>query len=247
MRLKDTKTINYILSFLIIVIVWEIFGLIANNNIFPPVHTILMNILKDFKSQIIVHALFSLKRIIIGILFSLIIGVPLGIAMGYFERIDRIFSPLMYFSYPIPKIALLPIVMLVLGLGESTKIVMILLITFFPVVVNIRDDVRNMSSEVYYPMTSLGASNLQIVKEIVLPGIIPTILTSIRIGIGTAISVLFFTENFGTEYGMGYFIMDSWMRVNYIQMYSGIIVLSLIGLSFFIIIDIVENLICKWK
>ena len=207
----------------------------------------LINIFKDFKSQIIIHALFSLKRIIIGIMLTLAIGVPLGVAMGYFKRVDRLFSPLMYFSYPIPKIALLPIVMLILGLGESTKIVMILLITFFPVVVNIRDDVRNISSEVYYPMVSLGASNLQILKEIVLPGIIPTILTSIRIGIGTAISILFFTENFGTEYGMGYFIMDSWMRVNYVQMYSGIIVLSLLGLSFFIVIDIMENLICGWK
>ena len=247
MRFKETKTTNYVLFFLLVIIVWELLGLIINNNIFPPIHIILMNVIKDFKSQIVIHAFFSLKRIIIGILLTLALGVPLGVAMGYFERADRLFSPLMYFSYPIPKIALLPIVMLILGLGESTKIVMILLITFFPVVVNTRDDVRNISSEIYYPMISLGASNLQIIKEIVLPGIIPTILTSIRIGIGTAISVLFFTENFGTEYGMGYFIMDSWMRVNYIQMYSGIIVLSLIGLTFFIVIDAMENLICKWK
>ncbi|MBU3114201.1 ABC transporter permease [Clostridium lacusfryxellense] len=137
--------------------------------------------------------------------------------------------------------------MLIFGLGDFTKIVMIFLITFFPVVVNIKDEVKNIPQEVFYPMYSLGATNLQIIKEIILPGTIKSILTSIRIGIGTAISVLFFTENFGTEYGMGYFIMDSWMRINYIQMYSGILILSLIGLLFFILIDFLEGLLCPWR
>ena len=152
--------------------------------------------------------------------------------MGYFKKIDLILSPIIYFSYPIPKIALLPIVMLIFGLGDLTKIVMIFLITFFPVVVNIKDEVKNIPEDVFYTMYSLGATNIQIIKEIVFPGSLKAILTSLRISIGTAISVLFFTENFGTEYGMGYFIMDSWMRINYIQMYSGILILSIIGLFF---------------
>jgi len=167
--------------------------------------------------------------------------------MGYFKKIDLILSPIVYFNYPVPKIALLPIVMLIFGLGDSTKIVMIFLITFFPVVVNIRDEVKNIPEEVFYPMYSLGATNYQIAKEIIFPGILKAILTSLRLSIGTAISVLFFTENFGTEYGMGYFIMDSWMRINYIQMYSGILILSIIGLLFFIIIDIAEVIFCPWK
>jgi NitT/TauT family transport system permease protein len=63
----------------------------------------------------------------------------------------------------------------------------------------------------------------------------------------TAISVLFFTETFGTQYGMGYFIMDAWMRVNYLEMYSGIVVLSVIGLVLFISIDFVERHMCSWQ
>jgi NitT/TauT family transport system permease protein len=246
MRLKEYKLINFIITFIIIFGLWQIIAMLFNNPLFPPLHSIIINIFRTFRSDIAIHVLYSFNRIILGLLFTLSIGIPVGILMGYLKRIDLMLSPIIYFNYPIPKIALLPIVMLIFGLGDLTKIVMIFLITFFPVVVNIRDEVKNIPEEVFYPMYSLGATNYQIVKEIVFPGVLKAILTSLRIGIGTAISVLFFTENFGTEYGMGYFIMDSWMRVNYIEMYSGILILSIIGLFFFIIIDVLEGVLCPW-
>lgn len=247
MSLKEYKLTNYIIAFFIIFGLWQIIAMIINKPLFPPPYAIIINIITTFKSDIAIHVVYSFNRIIVGLLFTLAIGVPSGILMGYFKKIDSIFSPIIYFNYPIPKIALLPIVMLIFGLGDLTKIMMIFLITFFPVVVNIRDEVKNIPEEVFYPLYSLGATNFQIIKEIIFPGILKALLTSLRIGIGTAISVLFFTENFGTEYGMGYFIMDSWMRINYIQMYSGILILSIIGLFFFIITDVLEGIFCPWR
>ncbi|WP_291633945.1 ABC transporter permease [Clostridium sp.] len=247
MRLKEYKLVNYVIAFFIIFGLWQMISLLINKPLFPSPYAILINIFITFRTGIAIHAVYSLNRIILGLLFTLSIGIPVGILMGYFEKIDLIFSPIIYFNYPIPKIALLPIIMLIFGLGDLTKIVMIFLITFFPVVVNIRDEVKNIPEEVFYPMYSVGATNFQIIREIVFPGILKAILTSLRISIGTAISVLFFTENFGTEYGMGYFIMDSWMRINYIQMYSGIFILSIIGLFLFIIIDVLEGILCPWR
>ena len=247
MRLKEYKLGNFVTAFFIIFALWQIFAMIINKPLFPPPYAIIINIFETFHSQISIHVLYSFIRIMVGLLFTLVIGIPVGILMGYFKKIDVILSPIVYFNYPVPKIALLPIIMLIFGLGDLTKIAMIFLITFFPVVVNIKDEVKNIPEEVFYPMYSLGATNFQIIKEIILPGTIKSILTSLRIGIGTAISVLFFTENFGTEYGMGYFIMDSWMRINYIQMYSGILILSIIGLLFFIFIDFLETLLCPWR
>lgn len=246
MRLKEYKGISFVYAFVLIFILWQIIGMTLDKAIFPTPLRIIANIGKTFQSQIAIHAIYSLRRIVVGILLTLLVGIPLGILMGHFKKVDSILSPILYFNYPIPKIALLPIVMLLFGLGELTKIIMIFMITFFPVVINIRDEVRNIPEEVLYPMYSLGAGTVQIINEIILPATIPAILTSLRIGIGTAISVLFFTENFGTEYGMGYFIMDSWMRINYIQMYSGILILSSIGLIFFITIDLLEVNICSW-
>ena len=247
MRLKEYKLANFAIPLLIIFALWQIMAMVINKPLFPPPYAIIINIFSTFKSDIAIHVVYSLNRIIVGLLFTLAIGIPVGILMGYFKKVDIICSPIIYFNYPVPKIALLPIVMLIFGLGDLTKIVMIFLITFFPVVVNIRDEVKNIPEEVFYPMYSLGATNFQIIKEIIFPGILKALLTSLRIGIGTAISVLFFTENFGTEYGMGYFIMDSWMRINYIQMYSGILILSVIGLFFFILTDILEGIFCPWK
>ena len=247
MRLKEYKGLRLACTIIFMLLIWQIIATAIAKPIFPTPLNVFVNISKTFQNEMAIHVLYSLRRIIMGILFTLILGIPLGILMGYFKNIDSILSPILYFNYPIPKIALLPIVMLLFGLGEITKVIMIFLITFFPIVVNIRDEVKNIPEEVFYPMYSLGASEFEIISEIIFPGIIPAILTSLRIGIGTAISVLFFTENFGTEYGMGYFIMDSWMRINYIEMYSGILILSIVGLIFFITIDILETMLCPWK
>jgi NitT/TauT family transport system permease protein len=167
--------------------------------------------------------------------------------MGYFTRCDRALSPIIYLIYPIPKIALLPMVMLLLGLGDSAKIFMISLIIVFQVIVAVRDGVKSIPKETYYPLYSLGAGFAAISREILIPASLPKFLTALRIAMATAISVLFFTETFGTQYGMGYFIMDSWMRVNYLEMYSGIVVLSGIGLMLFGAIDWLEGRLCNWQ
>ena len=162
--------------------------------------------------------------------------------MGYYKKCDKILAPIVYLTYPIPKIALLPILMLLAGIGELPKVIMIFLIVIFQVLVAIRDSIKTIPKEMFFPLYSLGASFRQIFLNILWPAVLPNFITSLRVAMGTAISVLFFTETFGTKYGMGYFIMDSWLRVNYLDMYAGIVVLSLIGLFLFGFLDLVENL-----
>ncbi|WP_434630494.1 ABC transporter permease [Thermoanaerobacterium thermosaccharolyticum] len=193
-----------------------------------------------------IHVEYSLFRILMGIALSLIVGVPTGIVMGYFRKVDKLLSPIVYLIYPIPKIALLPVVMLIFGLGEMSKIFMIAVIVVFQVIVSLRDAVKGIPENMYYSIYSLGGSLFQLLREVIIPASLINILTSIRVALGTAISVLFFTETFGTEYGIGYFIMDSWMRVNYLDMYSGIIVLSLMGIVLFSIIDFLEFIFYRW-
>jgi NitT/TauT family transport system permease protein len=96
-------------------------------------------------------------------------------------------------------------------------------------------------------LISLGANKRQMLRWIILPSILPEMLTSLRVTVGTALSVLFFTETFGTDKGMGFYIVDAWMRLAYTQMYVGILILSLIGFILFFTIDRVEKKICKWK
>jgi NitT/TauT family transport system permease protein len=245
--LRESKRYVYLTGFVITILLWYVASMLLKTPIIPSPIIVFINLFKIFNSAILIHLMYSLWRIAAGVLISILIGIPLGLCMGYFKTADRILSPIIYFTYPVPKIALLPVVMLLLGLGDASKILMLVIIIIFQIIVSSRDAVKDIPRELYYSMISLGASRLKIFKEIVLPASAAGILTSIRISLGTAVSILFFTETFGTEYGMGYFIMDSWTRINYVDMYTGIVILSLMGFFLFVLIDILEKLICPWK
>jgi NitT/TauT family transport system permease protein len=241
------KRIDLIAALVVLIAAWYAISLIWHIPIIPSPVEVFYKFFEILPSKLGVHALYSLWRIAAGIALSLVIGVPIGLCMGYFSEFDRISSPVVYFLYPIPKIALLPVVMLLLGLGEASKITMIVLIIVFQIIVTVRDAVKGIPKEMYYSLISLGAKRGNIFSDIIIPASLPEVVTSMRVGLGTAISVLFFTETFGTEYGIGYFIMDAWMRVNYLEMYSGIVMLSIIGFAVFSTIDVAEHILCRWK
>ena len=115
------------------------------------------------------------------------------------------------------------------------------------VIIAVRDAVRAIPQQTYMPLLSLGASLFSIFRHVLWPASLPKFITAVRVAMATAISVLFFTETFGSQYGLGYFIMDAWLRVNYLEMYAGIVVLSLLGLLLFSMLDFIEMRICRWQ
>ena len=234
-------------GFIILLSLWYILSAIINLPILPSPIVVIRNIFAGFLGLISIHAASSLFRIAAGLVMGVAFGLPLGIAMGYFKNVRKILSPVVYLAYPVPKIALLPGVMLAFGVGEISKIVIIFLIIFFQIVVAVRDAVQAIPAETYYPLYSLGASFKDVFLNVLFPASLPKFLTSLRVAMATAISVLFFTETFGTVHGMGYFIMDAWQRVNYVDMYSGIVVLSSMGLALFLLLDMAERIFCDWQ
>lgn len=193
------------------------------------------------------HLSASMYRLLLGIPIALLIGLSLALAIFRYRRLGRILSSFTYLAYPIPKIALLPIVLLIAGLGDVGKVSMIVLILLFQVIVNVRDSLFSIPKEHFVIASSLGASPAKVARHILLPSILPALFSSLRVAIGVSISVLFVTETYGTERGMGYFIIDAWMRFNYLDMYGGIVLLSLAGFILFILTDLLEILCCPWK
>ncbi len=238
--------LSYLIGACALLALWYLIAQAAELPILPSPERVAERLAGIFLSDIAVHGAYSLWRITAGLCLAILIGFPLGMIMGYFPRADRYLAPIVYLTYPIPKIALLPILMLLAGLGEMSKILMIFLIIVFQVVVAVRDGIHAIPKEIYEPLVSLGASFGEIFREILWPASLPKFLTAVRVAMATAISVLFFTETFGTQYGIGYFIMDAWLRVNYLDMYAGIIVLSGIGLLLFGLLDFVEYQTCRW-
>ncbi len=237
---------NVLFSLTILFLLWGMISLYTQMTIIVSPISVLQKIFVIFYPTLVVHSVYSLGRMMIGIIIAIITGVSMGIGMGYFKILDKFFSPIVYMTYPIPKIALLPILMVLCGLGEVSKVMMIVLIILFQVIIGVRDGVKDIAKEIYEPLISVGATHKDIILQIVLPACLPKLFTSLRIAMATAISVLFFTETFGTTYGMGFFIMDAWMRVNYIEMYAGIMVLSFIGFALFFTFDVIEKKCCGW-
>lgn len=193
------------------------------------------------------HLSASLWRILLGLLFSLILALITALGMFRFRKAGRIMGAVVYFSYPVPKLALLPVVMLLAGLGDVAKVTMIVLIILFQLIVAIRDSLSQIPRENFLMLTSLGASETQILRHLLLPSVIPDVLSALRVAVGTAISVLFVTETYGTDRGMGYYIVDAWMRVDYQDMYAGIVLLSLTGFLLFLLLDLAEKALTPWR
>lgn len=228
-------------------ILWWVVAVVFQNKALPnpiDVFAILPQTMTDGMAS---HAIASLRRVVIGTAIAMAIGLVFGILTAKSKQLNTIIEPLLYLSYPVPKLALLPIVMILFGLGETTKIIMIVLIIVFQLIISIRDAVRRIPKENYYVLSSLGAKPIHYIRHIVLPGILPELFSALRVTVGIAISVLFVTETFGTDEGWGFFIVDAWMRLDYLTMYAGIVTISIIGFVLFLLIDVADALFCRWN
>lgn len=230
----------------IVVLFWYILHLTVSSSAIPSPYKTLLNFIEIFLSTLSLHLLVSLARITTAILISLVFGSLIGLWIGMSEKADELITPIVYILYPLPKIAFLPILMILFGLGNTPKVVLIIIIIIFQIIVAARDGVREIPKELFYSVTSLGLNKSQIYRHLIIPAVLPKIITALRISVGVSISVLFFGENFATTYGIGYFIMNSWLMVNYVEMFSGILALSIMGFLIFKLIDILENKLCGW-
>ena len=237
----------YSLGFIYTNLIWAFLFMIIAKPIIPNPIDVYCSFTSIFQDRLVIHMLVSIGRILAGIAISLIIGIAIGYALTESKTWSSLLTPLVYFTYPVPKTALLPIIMLIFGLGDCSKITLIVLIIVFQVIVTVRDSIINISKEYIDCAGNLGASKTQTFYYVIIPSILPGVLTSIRLSIGTALAVLFFAEGYGTSMGLGYFILDAWSIIDYVKMFRGIIVLGLVGVSLFIIIDWLENRLLDWR
>lgn len=228
-----------------LILLWQIFAMFIGRKVFPPFFTVIDAFVKNI-SVILNHTLYSSYRLFAGVILAVFIGMPTGIIIGYFKKLSELLSPVIYLIAPIPKIALLPLIMLFFGIGDGSKIFIIFIIMFFQVVVAAHDAVKNISEYYFVPLKTVKAGHKAILLHIVFPAALPEMFTSIRIGLATGISVLFFAETFGTVWGLGFYIMDMWMRLDYTRMYAGIIVLGLLGLISVNLVNRIQKSICHW-
>ena len=226
---------------------WEIVALVLQRDILPAPTDVLVAFVTQLPRGLGWHFVVSAWRVVASIALSVALAAPAGLVLGQYPRVNRFFAPFIYLTYPIPKIVFLPIVLLFLGISDASKIVVIFLILFFQVLVVVRDQAAAIRQELLYSVRSLGAGRRALLRFVYLPATLPAVLTSVRLSIGTAIAVLFFTESFATNAGLGYYvIIDTFSRVAYPEMYAGVVAMSLLGLVLYFIVDYLERAWCPY-
>lgn len=237
-----------IAAFLVIILGWHLSATVLAKPFLPgPLPSFTRMVMRITDGRLTLHLAASGFRIGMALLVSGPVSFVLGLASGRIKAFDRIISPLVYIFHPLPKIAFLPILMLLAGLGDTTKIILICLVIAGQLYLGARDSARQCDPATVESIRSLGATGWQVFRHVLIPSSLPDLFSSLRVALGTSIAVLFFSETFASESGIGYYIMDSWARVDYPDMYAGILSLSLVSLLLYGFMDLSERFLCPWK
>jgi NitT/TauT family transport system permease protein len=232
---------------LILLVAWQLLAWLLRADILPGPVAVAQALVREIPRGLGRDFLVSAWRVIASIVISMLVAVPVGLMLGQSQQLNQLISPIVYILYPIPKIVFLPIILLFLGIGNSSKVFIIFLILFFQILVVVRDHASNLRPELIYSVRSLGAGRRALFRFVFLPATLPAALTALRVGVGTAIAVLFFAESFATTSGLGYYIIvESWGRLAYPEMYAGVIAMSVLGLVLYFIIDWLERRLAPW-
>ena len=241
-----SKVGGYVFAVVFIVAGWWITALAVNSPALPtPAQTV--EVLGSNVDVLIPFFWTSAYRVVASLLIGTILAVPIAQLCARSRVLDGLFAPVLYLLYPIPKVLLLPILLVLFGLADAPKIVLISLTVFFQVLVAVRDAVKAVPESALISVRALGGSAWDEYRHVYVPATLPAVFTSLRIGVGTAIAVLFIAEAMAGSTGLGYFIMQSWSMVNYPRMFAGIIALALLGLVLYAVFDLLERRLTRWR
>jgi ABC-type nitrate/sulfonate/bicarbonate transport system permease component len=242
------KRRDLVYAVLALLAAWQIASWLVNLPILPAPLVVARAFIQGLYGNLIEHFLASLWRVTASTLLSILLAVPAGLVLGQSRRLNNLFSPIIYLLYPIPKVVLVPLVLLFFGIGDIPKILIITMVLFFQILVLVRDQAASIRPELIQSVRSLGAGRRALFRFVYLPASIPAVLTALRQSVGTAVAVLYIAELFATQYGLGYYIyFNGSTLLNYPAMYAGIVALSLMGLGLYFAVDWLERKLAPWQ
>ena len=245
---RKLKFSDAVLGLLMFLFFWQVLAWVVRRPIMPSPVVVLPLFFTSIFGELGLHLLASTGRVLAAIGVAVITAVPVGLGLGQVPKLDRIFSPLIAIVYPIPKIVFLPVIYVLMGITDLSKIFLIALIIFFQILVVVRDEAANLHPELILSVRSLGAGRRALFRYVYFPASLPAVLTALRVSTATAIAVLFIAEQSLTTYGLGYFIVvETYQVLRYPQMYTGILAMSLLGLSLYFIFNNLELRIYRYR
>lgn len=237
-----------IIGLLMFFAIWQVLAWIIRRPIMPSPLEVLPIFGASLFGNLGIHFLASTGRVLAAIGVAVVTAVPIGLGLGQLPKVNRIFAPLIAIVYPIPKIVFLPVIYVLMGITDISKIFLIALIIFFHILVVVRDEAANLHPELILSVRSLGAGRRALFRYVYFPASLPAVLTALRVSVGTAIAVLFIAEQSLTTYGLGYYIVvETYQVLRYPEMYAGILAMSLLGLVLYFVIYNLELKVNRYR
>lgn len=189
----------------------------------------------------------SMLRVLIGVSLAFCVAVPAGLLIGRFPAIDRLTDWSIQFFRAIPPISLIPLAMLFFGIGDTPAIVLIFLSALWPLLINTIFGVRGIERTLLKVATAARASEVLILRDIILPAAMPSILTGLRLAIGGGWLTVVTAEMIAVKSGLGYMILNAQMTFRTELIFAGIIVIGAIGLLGDQAVRLLRQRVCRWQ
>ena len=249
-RQNKMKKLLTIASPIIMLLLWEFLSRTAIiNPIFFPAPSLILETLFNMGAtgELLEHIQISLYRILAGFLLGVIPAIALGLFIGMYSPIRHFFQPLIMALMPIPTLAMLPIILIIFGIGEFSKIVTIAISVFFPVVINTAAGVMNIDKIYTDVAKNYGAKPKGFFFKIAFPGSLPVMLEGIQMGQAIALLTIVAAEMIGATSGIGYVIWMNYKAFLLPQMFVGLVLISFFGYLFSLIIRGLQSKLVPWK
>lgn len=235
-------------SALIVLAAWELGAIAINDPLFLPrpfdVVVTLGNLAASGQLSSDIES--SLTRVLGGFSIAMAIGVPLGIMMGRFRRWDEFWSVLISFSNPIPKIGLVPLFILWLGIGEASKIAVVAAGAFFPALISTYNGVRGVNPILIWRAQTLGSSQAEILHRVVLPAALPSIFVGARLAMALSWVILIAAEMVAARSGLGFRILYGQQMFETDLVFAGLLTISMFGFLIDRLLQAISHRICNW-
>jgi len=197
--------------------------------------------------EIVSHLLATVYRVVAGILIGGSAGIVVGLAMGAYRRLRDIADPFVSAIYPLPKIAIFPVVMAVLGIGDASRIAVVSLAAFFPLMITTMNGVRQISPTHLDVARNYGAAGSRLFTRVVLPASLPMVLSGLRIALNSALHVTIAIEIAGATIGLGSLLWISWEVLRTELLYATLAVIMMLGISFNAVVKFLSAVLVPWS
>lgn len=197
--------------------------------------------------ELLWHTAITLYRVFVGYIIGAIPAIAIGLLMAMFRPVRLFFDPLVAALFPIPKVALMPLLLLAFGFGDASKIALVAIAVFFPVVVNTYAGASNIEKLYWDVAKNYGASSYVLFTRVVFFGALPLIFAGLKIALAVSFVVLVAAEFVASKSGLGYLIWNSWELLQVDYMFVGIVVIGLLGVVTAVLFQELENWVIPWK